>query len=123
MSEIHGKGNKGPIEPNETEMYKMEYKQGTELFEQALKGHASSENTFQKQAFKEVMDKAMRVLNEAAKELKNKDAMDLYEQNQQISKDYETYIYDDANPSTQHRVPADIAKLTNDLENAKDAID
>lgn len=115
MSEVHGKGNTGPIEPNEIEMYKMEYKQGADLFEQALKGHASSENPYQKQAFKEVMDKAMNVLNEAAKELKQKDAMDLSLQNQKIAKDYKTY-QDKPTPGNQTR-------LNSDLEDAKDAID
>ena len=63
-------------------------------FQKALEQHAQSDNMFQQGEFRNVMDKAMNVLNETARELKNKS---LAEQNDKISKDYEAFIKQPAN--------------------------
>ena len=66
---------------------------------------------YQKQEFKEVMDKAMQVLNETARELKRQE---LDKQNQQIAKDYSTY---QSTPTDQIK-----QKLDSDLDKAKKSI-
>src|SRR6185503_4704072 len=94
MSEIHDSGpDTGPITPTprEQKMYEQEYKHGADLFQRALEEHAKSTNIYQQKEFKEVMDKALNVLNETAKELKQKQ---LENQNQQIVKDYDAYQTD-----------------------------
>ena len=111
MTEIHGKGDTGPITPREKKMYEQEYKHGADLFQRALQQYDKAENPYQKEQFGEVMDKAMAVLNETAKELKRKDLMD---QNQRIAQDYEDYK---SNPTDQVT-----SKLSQDLDTAKKSI-
>lgn len=108
MTDIQGSG---PITPREKKMYEQEYKHGADLFQRALDQYKKSDNPYQKEQFGEVMDKAMRVLNETARELKRSD---LLKQNQMIAKEYDSYKN---NPNE------DIAsKLTKDLDKAKKSI-
>ncbi|MDE3046129.1 MAG: hypothetical protein KGJ02_05750 [Verrucomicrobiota bacterium] len=88
MKEIQGEGDNIPLNPTERKMYESEYKHGADLFQRALNEHAKSDNIYQREEFKEVMEKAMQVLNETASALKKKD---LEQQNQQIEQDYESY--------------------------------
>src|SRR3990167_1432016 len=108
MSEIH---DTGPVTPRQAEVYKKEYQHGVDLFQRALGQSAKSDNPYQKEQFGEVMDKAMRVLNETAKELKRRDLM---QQNQQISDDYKAYQQAQTNESRD--------KLVKDLDKAKKSI-
>lgn len=101
----------GSITPREKKMYEQEYKHGADLFQRALDQYKKSDNPYQKEQFSEVMDKAMRVLNETARELKRSD---LLKQNQAIAKEYESYVN---NPSSQLA-----SKLTQDLDKAKKSI-
>lgn len=109
MTEIEGSGDK--ITPIEKKMYETEYKHGADLFQRALTEHAKSDNIYQQEEFKEVMEKAMRVLNETASELKKKD---LLKQNQKIEQDYANYR-DTGSLDAKDR-------LNNDLEKAKRSI-
>lgn len=107
MAEIQGKGPV-PIGPREKEMYQQEYKHGADLFQRALEQYAKSDNPYQKEEFKQVMDKALRVLNETARELKQQK---LLNQNDKISQDYLAY---------QDQLSAEAKdKLDQDLERAK----
>ena len=108
MAEIH---DTGPITPREKKMYELEYKHGADLFQRALQQSGKSDNPYQKEQFGEVMDKAMRVLNETARELKRKDLMD---QNKLIAQDYKAY---QDNPSDSVS-----KKLSGDLDKAKKSI-
>ena len=108
MSEIH---DTGPVTPRQAEVYKKEYQHGVDLFQRALGQSAKSDNPYQKEQFGEVMDKAMQVLNETARELKRKD---LLSQNKQISQDYQAY---QQSPSDAMR-----EKLIHDLDKAKHSI-
>ena len=106
MGEIHGKGE-GSITPREKKLYEQEYVHGAKLFQKALEQHAQSDNMFQQGEFRNVMDKAMNVLNETARELKNKS---LAEQNDKISKDYEAFIKQPANEKAWDILHEDLEK-------------
>lgn len=105
MSEIP---NIGPMSPRTRKLYEEEYKQGTNLFEKALNQSCRSSYPAQQQQFKEVMEKAMEVLNQTAGQLKRKD---LLKQNQKIEEDFQAYRKD---PSQKH-----VQALKHDLEQAK----
>lgn len=102
----------GPISPKERKEFEQEYRTSVDLFQKALNQSVKSQNPYQKQQFKEVMQSAMHVLNETARELKN---AHLTQQTQQIAKDYQAY--------QSH--PSGIAqqKLNQDLDHAKKAIE
>ena len=97
-----------PLRPEEKKEYEQEYQHGADLFQRALDQYAKSNNIYQREEFKEVMDKALQVLNETARELKKKA---LKQQNQLIENDYRAY---QSNPSN-----ATQKKLNDDLEKAK----
>ncbi len=111
MTNIQDSGSPAPISPRDKKMYEQEFKHAATLFQQALDSYAKSDNPYQKQEFKEVMDKAMRVLNETAQELTRKE---LLNQNVKIANDYATY-QQDSSTSAQ-------AKLQSDLEKAKKSV-
>lgn len=102
----------GPLGPHEKKMYEQEYKHSADLFQRALNQYSKSDNMYQQSEFKDVMDKAMQVLNETASELMRKE---LQKQNAQIAKDYATFQQFPKDPDTQE-------KLNSDLEKAKKSI-
>lgn len=109
MNDISGAGSVGP---REKKMYEQEYKHSADLFKRALDQYAKSDNPYQKAEFKDVMDKALNVLNETASELMRKE---LANQNEVISKDYATF----------QKYPEDqdtLDKLSKDLDKAKKSI-
>lgn len=107
MSEVSG-----PLGPREKKMYEQEYKHSADLFKRALDQYNKSENPYQKEDFKDVMDKAMQVLNETAQGLMRKELQD---QNQKIAKDYENFQKYPGDPDT-------LDKLKGDLDKAKKSI-
>jgi Skp family chaperone for outer membrane proteins len=111
MSSIGGAG-----EPTHTRreirMYEQEYKDSAELFQKAVQEYAKSNNPYQKKEFQGVMDKALAILNETARELNRKALLD---QNTKITKDYDTF----------NKTPEDekaITQLEKDLEQAKESV-
>lgn len=109
MSDVSGSG---PIDPREKKMYEQEYKHGADLFKRALDQYTKSENPYQQAQFKDVMDKALKVLNETASELMRKE---LQTNNDAIAKDYATFQKYPADPNT-------VDKLNKDLDKAKKSI-
>ncbi len=111
MSSIDGTG--GPTHtPREIHMYEKEYKDGAQLFQDAVQHYVKSDNPYQKKEFQEVMEKALSVLNESARELNRQG---LLEQNAKIAKDYASF----------NKMPDDektISQLEKDLEDAKKSI-
>ncbi len=85
MSEV---SNVGPSSPQERKLYQLDYKQGAELFQQALDAHEHANSPFKKAAFQNVMERAMKVMNESARALKEKG---LENQNKTIEKDFTAY--------------------------------
>jgi hypothetical protein len=108
MTEIQGNGGPGPLSPRDKKMYEQEFKHAADLFQRSLNEYAASDNPYQKEEFKEVMNKAMRVLNETAQELTRKE---LLKQNQAIEQDWANYQQDGTITSKD--------KLNSDLEKAK----
>lgn len=112
MSNIGGVGGPDHITPHDIKMYEQEYKQGAQLFQNAIQQYVKSDNPYQKKAFQEVMDKALTILNETASGLNRKA---LLEQNAKIEKDYDSFNHapDDAKV---------VSKLNKDLEQAKKSV-
>lgn len=102
----------GPLGPREKKMYEQEYKHSADLFKRALDQYNKSENPYQKAEFKDVMDKAMQVLNETAHGLMRKE---LDDQNKKIAKDYANFQKYPGDPDT-------VDKLNSDLDKAKKTV-
>jgi len=71
VDSISGGGN---VDPHNQQIYKQDFTKGAELFKQSLEQYQSSSNPLQKEAFKDVMSKAMNVMNETAKLCLSKEA-------------------------------------------------
>lgn len=110
MSDVSGAG---PVDPGKHKTYAQEYKQGADLFQRALDQYEKSDNPNQKAQFKDVMDKALNILNESAHGMMRKE---VEKQNEQIRHDYETFQKSPKDPDA-------IKKLNQDLNDAKKTID
>jgi hypothetical protein len=112
MANIHGP-NEGlpPITPHDKQLYEAEYRRGVELFQRALDEYTKADEIHKKDAFREVMDRALQVLNETARELKRSDLMD---QNKKISNDFQTY--------QDNQIDLAKNQLAQDLNQAKKSI-
>lgn len=102
----------GPIGPNERQQYEHDYRQGANLFQQALNQYNHSSNPYQKAEFKKVMDQALNALNDSAHGLMRQE---LEKQTQQIARDYAIFQKFPEDPDT-------IQKLKVDLEEAKKSL-
>lgn len=112
MTSVGGTGEPAHT-PREIHMYEQEYKSSAQLFQNAVEHFAKSDNPYQKKEFQEVMDKALAILNETARELNRQS---LFDQNAKIEKDYESF----------NKTPSDektVAQLNKDLEDAKKSVD
>jgi len=109
MADVHGP-NEGaaPISRHDKLLYEQEYRQGVDLFQRALSEYSKADEVHKKEAFHEVMDRAMQVLNETARELKRSDLM---EQNKKIAQSFEGLSNE-----------ADPAKLAQNLKEAKKTV-
>jgi hypothetical protein len=105
-------GSPAPITPRERKMYEQEYAHGAQLFQKALQQYVKSDNPFQQEEFHQVMDKALKVLNETAAQLNRKP---LLEQNAKIAKDYAAFNDSPEDSNTYQ-------KLNHDLDQARKSI-
>ncbi|MBI2743411.1 MAG: hypothetical protein HYX48_05785 [Chlamydiales bacterium] len=108
MSNIQGPGKP---DHHDIQMYAQEYKRGIDLFQRALIEYNSADEVHKKDAFREVMDRALQVLNETAQGMKRDD---LVAQNQKIAQDFQTY-------QNSHS-PKDEKVLEKDLNQARRAL-
>lgn len=108
MSDVSSSGGAAPLSPQDKKLYQQDYKHGADLFERVLDEYAKSTNPYQKQEFKELMEKAMQVLNQTASMLKSSS---LQKQNQKIEKDWAAY--------QNQGSPLLADQLRKDLEQAK----
>lgn len=108
VDQASGNSGIGPLSPQEKKAYEAEYRQGLDLFQRALDDYSQSKNIFQKAEFKEVMEKAMRVLNETAGELQKKE---LLKHNETLSKDLAAFEGEDTSTNA--------AQLMKDINQAK----
>ena len=86
MTEIQGPT--GRPSHQDVQKYAQEYRHGVDLFQRSLSEYKSAEEIHKKEAFKEVMERALQVLNETAQGMKSRD---LLEQNAKIAKDFQAY--------------------------------
>lgn len=101
--------NPSPLNPNQRpESYQQEYRQGADLFQQALQGFDGAENPEQKAAYQNVMDQAIQVMNDAARALKGQYSKDM----QKINADYASF--------ENSQSVSQIQKLQKDLDQAKE---
>lgn len=108
MSSIDGSQ---PINPNDRKLYEQDYMHGVDLFQRALAEYSKSQEPHQKEAFREVMDKAMQALNETAQGLKRQD---LLKQNGQIQQDLTAFEKSGSDAAKD--------KLASDLNQAKESL-
>ena len=97
--------------PQDKKLYRQEYQHSVDLFQRALNEYSQSDNIYQKEEFKGVMDMAMQVMNETARELKN---ASLLEQNQKIAKELAQY---EEEPTSNLQT-----ELEKDLDQAKGSV-
>jgi hypothetical protein len=89
-------------------MYEHEYKQAADLFQRALDADAKSDNMYQKDEYRKVMEQSVQVLKETAGALKKDNLLD---QANKIEQDLATYQQDHSKTS--------IFQLHQDLEKAR----
>jgi hypothetical protein len=110
MSNIQGPGEGASrITPHDKALYENEYRHGVDLFQRALTEYTKTDEIHKKDAFREVMDRTMQVLNDAARELKRTDLMD---QNKKISDSFQGLQANEMDPSM----------LAQNLKDAKKAV-
>lgn len=103
MSSVEGSGS---ITPHQKEIYKQEFVRGIHLFKQSLAEYQNSDGN-KKVLFKEVMDKAMKVMNETARAALSKSAQ---EQEAQVEQDYQNFISNES-PQTKKQLEDDLDRL------------
>jgi hypothetical protein len=102
------RGGAAPLSPEDKKLYQQEYKQAANLFQEALEQYTLSPGNMYKQAeFKEVMEKAMQILNEAAQALKQDK---LLKQNQKLQKDLEEFEKDPSSVDAQKNLAHDLSE-------------
>lgn len=89
MSDIEGP-REGPSAPSpqDVKLYKQEYHHGVDLFQRAMEEYGKADEIHKKEAFREVMDRALHVLNDVAYALKNPQ---MAQQNEKIAEDFQAY--------------------------------
>lgn len=100
------------ISPQDKAMYQQEYKHGVDIFKNALNEYTSAHEVHKKEAFRNVMNMALEVLNDTARGLMRKD---LLAHNKAIQKDLQSY--------QNSQEDADKAKLISDLDRAQKKIE
>jgi len=104
---VRGDGDSYSIQPRDRKLYEGEYKQATDLFQRSLNEYSKSNNIYQKEEFKNVMQQALQILNDTAAELKRQD---LLKQNEKIAQDFNTFKSDDAHSPKQLEADLNQAK-------------
>lgn len=99
-----------PVSGNQ-HIYKQEFIQGATLFEQSLTQYQNSSIPAQKEAFKDVMQKAMVVMNETAKLCLSKEAQ---KKETQLNTAFENFQTSD-DPSTIKNLSQSIDSLKKSL--------
>lgn len=94
------------IPPQMRAIYKQEYTEGVNLFQQSLQDYQGAES-HKKALLKDVMNRALQVMNETARACLNKQAV---AQNDKVAKDYQGYISNES-PTGYNKLKTDIDDL------------
>lgn len=108
MTDIQGDK---PISPQTREIYRQDCERGVNLFQQSLEAYQSSQIDAQKEAYKDVMEKALQVIHETASQFLTQEKQ---KEELNLEKDYQNYI---ANPT-----PENLKTLNQDLQHFKKGI-
>ena len=107
MADIDGMG---PISPQDKAQYKIEFERGADLFRKSFAEYQNAEGP-KKDLFKDVMDKALQVMNETAKYCLSKKKQDL---EMKLENDYQNYM-SSGSPESSAKVQQDIDRLQKGL--------
>ncbi len=108
MADVEGSGS---ITPQEKAMYRQEFARGASLFKQSFEQYLSSDNDNKKTLLKDVMDRALQVMNETAKYVLSQKKL---EQENKLEQDYGNFISNES-PDTIKELQSDIDKLRKGL--------
>lgn len=92
------------ISPKDREIYKQDFNEAVNLFQQSLAAYEKSQIQAQKDKFKDVMDKCQQVIHETIRSAIKKESA---KQLQQFDKDYQNFIAND-NPQTYQQLNTDL---------------
>lgn len=95
-----------PIDPQMKEVFRQECTQGVELFQKSLKAYQKTEDASQREEYKQVMDEAMKLIQQTAAQCLGKEL-----EKSELQKDYNQFM---EKPSE-----ANLGKLNGDLEQIK----
>lgn len=104
-------GDQYHISPDLKQVYKQDFLEGTNLFEQSFQQYQQSQIPAQQEAFKDVMKKAMTVMNETAKLCLNKEAQ---KSEEKVNQNFEKFE-ENPNPQTMEDLNNSIKDLKKDL--------
>lgn len=105
-------GGPQPLSRQDRDEYLSIYKRGADQFERALHEYASAQEYHKKDAFRQVMDNALHIMNEAARALKRQD---LLSDTQHIREDYLALRH----TKDEGEAPTLMAKLEKELDHSK----
>lgn len=96
------------ISPKLQETYRNEFARGVKLFQDSLVEYEKSQNEPQKEKFKDVMNKALNIMNESARGFLSTRGK---EDQKTLETDYQNFLSKDT--------PENYQKLNADIENIK----
>ncbi len=99
------------VSPEDRRLYERQYVQGADQFKRALDEYSRADEVHKKDAFRQVMEKALEIMNETARGLKRSD---LLTQTQKLGQELETY--------KNSQAEADKTLLAKDIERAQKSI-
>ncbi|HSX03309.1 MAG TPA: hypothetical protein VLG76_01120 [Rhabdochlamydiaceae bacterium] len=108
MAEIEGSGS---ITPQQKAVYKQEFVRGADLFKQSFNEYLSADNDNKKTLLKDVMERALQVMNETAKYALSQKKL---EQENKLEQDFDNFISNESPESTKE-LQNDIDKLQKGL--------
>lgn len=106
-----GIGGQGPISPELRATYKQEFAHSVDLFKRSLTEYENAHEAHKKDMFKDVMAKALNVMNETAQQALNKSALN---QKTQLEQDYQNFLAN-ATPENTQKLNKDIQSLERSL--------
>ncbi|MCH9630738.1 MAG: hypothetical protein S4CHLAM37_07420 [Chlamydiia bacterium] len=100
MGKIDGDDSKVPT-------YKQEFQEGVDLFDKSFHEYMNTKEPHKKAKFKDVMDKALDVMNKSAQQCLSEEQQKL---NDEVHKDYEAYLKSPNKESTE-KLEKDVGDL------------
>lgn len=100
----------GSISPQDRALYRQEFKEGVNLFQNSLAEYQKADEVHKKNALKNVMDEALQVMNETAQLCLSKKAQ---MQENQLAQDYQAFS------SLASPTDTDYQKLNSEIDNLK----